>query len=119
MDPVALPRPVFLALREASLPGVATGLLTAERPVRMPDGFGDLLAWLWRSDANAAVLYLAELMKQLRERHPLARTVERPLRFDEVLTAARAALPADFDQADLLFGHVRTSLGNWYGGAPG
>ncbi|MBB4686159.1 hypothetical protein [Amycolatopsis jiangsuensis] len=97
---------------------MATRLLTEGRPVRMPDGFGAVLAWLWHSDANAAVLYLAELMKHLRERHPLARTVEQPLRFDEVLAAARAALPADFDQGDLLIRHVRTSLGDWYGGAP-
>ncbi|WP_406640950.1 hypothetical protein [Amycolatopsis sp. WGS_07] len=117
MDTVTLPRPVLHALREASLPGVATGMLTGEtRPLTFPQGFGDVLAWLWTTDSNAAVVYLAELMKQLRERHPLAKTVTPPFRFDELLAAARACLPADFAHADLLIQYTRTSLGDFYGG---
>ncbi|MGW7534610.1 hypothetical protein [Amycolatopsis sp. NPDC054798] len=57
MDSVTLPRPVLHALRQASLPGVATGMLTGEpRPLAFPEGFGDVLAWRWSTDSNAAVI---------------------------------------------------------------
>lgn len=118
MDSVTLPRPVLYALRQASLPGVATGMLTgASRPLTFPTGFGDVLAWLWTTDSNSAVIYLAELMKQLRERHPLAKTVSPPFRFDELLTAARECLPDDFAHAELLIQYTRTALGDFYGGS--
>ncbi|MFE3173540.1 hypothetical protein ACFXPA_19325 [Amycolatopsis sp. NPDC059090] len=118
MESVTLPRPVLHALRQASLPGVATGMLTGEtRPLVFPKGFGDVLAWLWSTDSNSAVIYLAELMKQLRERHPLAKAVTPPLRFDELLTAARDCLPDGFAHADLLIQYTRTALGDFYGDA--
>ncbi|WP_134668759.1 MULTISPECIES: hypothetical protein [unclassified Amycolatopsis] len=118
MDSVTLPRPVLYALRQASLPGVATEMLTgASRPLTFPTGFGDVLAWLWTTDSNSAVIYLAELMKQLRERHPLAKTVSPPFRFDELLTAARECLPDDFAHAELLIQYTRTALGDFYGGS--
>ncbi|MGV9295914.1 hypothetical protein [Amycolatopsis sp. NPDC003676] len=117
MESVTLPRPVLHALRQASLPGVATGMLTGKaRPLAFPEGFGDVLVWLWSTNSHSAVIYLAELMKQLRERHPLAKTVTPPFRFGELLTAARDCLPDDFAHADLLIQYTRTALGDFYGG---
>jgi hypothetical protein len=60
-----------------------------------------------------------ELMKQLRERHPLAHTVTPPVGFSELLDGVRECLPAEFPQADLLTSYTRTALGDFYGGQAG
>ena len=122
METVAVPRPVVTALRQASITGTATELIdrfrTAGRDgvARPPEAFGAVLAWLWQTDADSAVIHIAELMKQLRERHPLAHTVNPPVRFGELLDGVRECLPTGFGQADLLVSYARTSLGEFYGG---
>ena len=86
---------------------------------RPPGAFGEVVAWLWQSDVNAAVIHIAELMKQLRERHPLAHTLVPPVEFGELLDGVRGCLPGGFGQADLLISYTRTSLGDFYGGQAG
>jgi hypothetical protein len=125
METVAVPRPVVSALRQASVTGTATELIDRFRTTgrdgvaRPPEAFGEVLAWLWQGDANAAVIHIAELMKQLRERHPLAHTVTPPVEFGELLDGVRDCLPAEFPQADLLISYTRTALGDFYGGQAG
>lgn len=125
METVAVPRPVVSALRQAGVTGTATELIDRFRTTgrdgvaRPPEAFGEVLAWLWQNDTNAAVIHIAELMKQLRERHPLAHTVTPPVGFGELLDGVRECLPVGFEQADLLISHTRTSLGDFYGGQAG
>lgn len=122
MDTVAVPRSVVSALKQASVTGTATVLIdrfrtTARDEVaRPPAAFGEVLAWLWQTDADAAVIHIAELMKQLRENHPLAHVVTPPVGFAELLDGVRECLPAEFTQADLLISYTRTTLGDFYGG---
>lgn len=122
MDTVVVPRSVLSALRQASVAGTATVLIdrfrtTAREAVaRPPAAYGEILAWLWRIDADAAVIHIADLMKQLREHHPLAHVVTPPVGFGELLDGVRECLPAGFAQADLLISYTRTSLGDFYGG---
>jgi hypothetical protein len=122
MDTVAVPRAVVTALKQASVTGTATELIDRFRTTgregvaRPPAAFGEVLAWLWQTDADSAVIHLAELMKQLRERHPLAHTVTPPVGFGELLDGVRECLPDGFAQTDLLVSYTRTSLGDFYGG---
>ncbi|MFJ7219392.1 hypothetical protein [Amycolatopsis sp. NPDC098790] len=122
MDTVVVPRSIVTALRQASITGTATELIDRFRTAgrngvaRPPEAFGSVLAWLWRTDADAAVIHIAELMKELRERHPLAHTVSPPVGFGELLDGVRGCLPTDFGHTDLLVSYARTSLGDFYGG---
>ncbi|MFJ1759915.1 hypothetical protein ACIOD2_06320 [Amycolatopsis sp. NPDC088138] len=122
METVAVPRTVVSALRQASVAGTATQLIDRFRTTgrdevaRPPGDFGEVLAWLWRTDPQAAVIHIAELMKQLREHHPLAHVVTPPVGFGELLDGVHACLPADFAHADLLISSARNSLGDFYGG---
>ncbi len=58
---------------------------------------GDVFTWLWRTDADHAMLRMADLMAEIHVHQPHA---DPEVSFGDVLAAFRAAMPADVTDSE-------------------
>lgn len=102
---VCLPRNVYEALKVETTLGTATDLLDVFRrsgpdAVAHPgDYYGRVLAWMWYSDREEAVRWIAELLSQLHGQHPLVSAGTLPPwpgTLEDLLAGIHLALPDAF-----------------------
>ncbi|TKG61550.1 hypothetical protein [Prauserella endophytica] len=122
MESVTIPHEVYESLKAECTVGTATHMLAmlirARDAVAHPgDGYGRVLAEIWNRDHDETVLFLADLLAELRVHHPLAGQVQPEVSLDELLGGLRFCLPSGFGEHDRLATYTRDHIHSYYASA--
>lgn len=77
-----------------------------------------VLAWLWHMNQDLTMIFLADLVAQLRVHHRAAPIPA--LRLEDLLAGLHLAMPKDFDgkELDVLTAKARREVPGYYGSDP-